>query len=175
MEGLLSDFLSRDHARLGELLARSITASGALHADLYREFRASLLHHIAMEEKILMPAVRRQDPLAIGGIEAQIRLDHGALAALLVPPPTPGVIAALRAILLKHNEREEGHGGLYARADGVLRERVEQVLEAMRAAPPVPVAPTVDNPNVLDATRRALLRAGYRPEDYLDNPIVEGM
>jgi hypothetical protein len=174
MVGSLSDFLSRDHARLGELLAQSLASSGALRADLYREFRAGLLHHIAMEEKILIPAVRRKDPVAIGGIEAQIRLDHGALAALLVPPPIPGVISALRAILLKHNEREEGRGGLYATADGVLRETAQQVLEAMRASLPVPVAPTVDNPNVLDATRRALRRAGYHPEDYLDTPIADG-
>jgi hypothetical protein len=40
---------------------------------------------------------------------AKLRLEHGALAALPVPP-TLAIIAALRAILGTHNVLEEGAG-----------------------------------------------------------------
>ncbi|MBI3303278.1 MAG: hypothetical protein HYZ72_14520 [Deltaproteobacteria bacterium] len=42
----------------------------------------------------------------------------------------------------------------------------EALLAQLRAAPEVPVAPHADGPNVLNATRRALARAGYNLEDY---------
>ena len=50
---------------------------------------------------------------------AKLRLDHGAFAALLVPTPTPAIIAALRAILGAHNVVEEGPGGVYECCDGL--------------------------------------------------------
>jgi hypothetical protein len=64
---------------------------------------AGLLKHIAMEEKILLPAaqkLRAGEPLPVA---PKLRLDHGALAALLVPTPTRPVMAAIQAILRVHN------------------------------------------------------------------------
>jgi hypothetical protein len=64
-----------------------------------------------MEEKILLPAAQRLrggQPLSIA---TKPRLDHGAIASLLMPPPTAAVIATIRAVLKVHNTIEEGPGG----------------------------------------------------------------
>ena len=111
MPGTLYRFLAEDHARLDGLLQGSMTETGTINRAAYAEFRVGLLTHISMEERILLPAVQRMrggEPLAKA---AKLRLDHGALAALLVPTPTPAIIAALRAILGAHNMIEEGPGG----------------------------------------------------------------
>jgi hypothetical protein len=135
----------------------------ATHIDAvaYAEFRKGLLKHIGMEEKILLPAAQQArggEPLPIA---ATLRLQHGAIAALLVPTPTPAVIGALRAILTAHNQIEEGPGGLYDACEQVIGGDADAVLARLRAAPEVPVAPHADSPRVMSATRRALARAGF--------------
>ena len=105
MAGRIYRFLAGDHARLEGLLARAMTEAGAIDRAAYAEFRAGLLKHIGMEEKILLPAaqrVRGGEPLTLA---AKVRLDHGALAALLVPTPTPVIIAALCAPSLRTTTR----------------------------------------------------------------------
>ena len=89
MPGRLCRFLADDHARLDALLQRAIASPGEIDRAAYAEFRAGLLKHISMEEKILLPAAQRTrggEPLPFA---AKLRLDHGALATLLVPTPTP--------------------------------------------------------------------------------------
>ena len=128
MFGTLYRFFAEDHDRLDGLLRRSITESGAIDRDAYAEFRAGLLKHISMEEKILLPAVqglRGGDPLAVA---ATLRLDHSALAALLVPTPTRTIIAAIRAILGPHNAREEGSGGVYECCEQLVGAETEALL-----------------------------------------------
>src|SRR5215813_3094076 len=113
MSGPLYRMLAEDHARLDGLLQGSLTEAGLINRAAYAEFRAGLLKHISMEEKVLLPAAQRLrggEPLAMA---ATLRLDHSALAALLVPTPTLPILAALRAILGPHNAREDGPGGVY--------------------------------------------------------------
>jgi hypothetical protein len=103
MSGPLTNVLAGDHTRLDGLLQRAMTAEGAVDHAAYAEFRAGLLRHISLEEKILLPAAQRWqggDPLPMA---AKLRLDHGALAALLVPTPTPAIIVAIRTVLVAHN------------------------------------------------------------------------
>ena len=74
-------YLADDHARPDTLLERATARPDAIDASAYAGFRAGLLKHIAMEEKILLPAAQRQrdgQPLPIA---SKLRLDHGALAA----------------------------------------------------------------------------------------------
>ena len=59
---------------------------------------------------------------------AKVRLDHGALAALLVPTPTPVIITALRTILRAHNPLEEGPGGLYECCEQLAGAQAEALL-----------------------------------------------
>jgi hypothetical protein len=166
MPGPVACFLAEDHKRLGALLQRAAAHPAEIDRAAYAEFRAGLLKHIGMEEKILLPAAQRArggEPLPIA---AKLRLDHGALAALLVPTPTPAIIAALRAILAAHNTTEEGPGGVYEVCEQLAGPEAEALLARLRAAPEVPVAPYSDGPRVLAAARRALARAGYSLGDY---------
>ncbi len=164
MCGPLYHFLANDHAHLDALLERVIAISGEINRATYAEFRAGLLKHIGMEEKILLPAAQRWrggEPLPIA---AKLRLDHGALTALLVPTPTPAIVAALRAILSTHNAREEGPGGVYESCEQLAGQEAEALLTQLRAAPKVPMAPYADGPHVMSTVRRALTRAGYDRE-----------
>jgi hypothetical protein len=154
--GPVTEHLAADHARLDALLARSIESPGAVDLDAFGEFRAGLLRHIALEEKILFPAVRE----ARGGEPhphwVRLRIDHGALTSLLVPPPTPELVAEIRSILEPHNALEEGPGALYESCDDLLGARAATVLEQMRAYPPVKVAAYRDGPRVLRRAEDAL-------------------
>lgn len=169
MPGPIHRFLAADHRRLDVLLDRATAHPDSIDHSAYAQFRAGLLKHIGMEEKILLPTVQRlRDgrPLPLAG---QLRLEHGAIAALLVPTPTPDVIATLRVVLDKHNLLEEEPGGLYATCEDLAKDDVDALLAKLRAAPEVPVSPHADGSKVLGATRRALARAGL----HVDNLPVE--
>jgi len=160
IRGLLYDFFTDDHKRLEALLSRATEHLPKIDGIPYAEFRRGLLKHISMEEKILFPAVRRFGGKALPETE-QLRLDHSALAALMVPPPSPGIIAAVRAILARHNELEEKSDGVYETCERLAGDELKKLMEEILNDPEVPVLPHNENPGVLDATRRALARAGY--------------
>jgi Hemerythrin HHE cation binding domain len=161
MSGPITTFLAADHRRLEQLLARATAAGDAIDLGPYAEFRTGLLRHIAMEEKVLLPAAQRLRAGAPLPLAARLRADHGAIAALLVPPPTPAVVAALRAVLERHNGVEEGAGGLYEVCDLLVAAEADAIVAALRDVPAVPASPHNNEPRVLDAVRRAISRAGY--------------
>jgi hypothetical protein len=127
----------------------------------YAKFRKGLLRHIAIEEKILFPAISGSAGSTYSGLTGRLRLDHGALVSLLVPPPSQPIIATIRMILAAHNHLEEDPGGLYD-----IFERIagsdEKMLERLENLPGVPVLPHNEKPGALEATRRAVERAGYQ-------------
>jgi hypothetical protein len=146
MPGPIESFMSDDHARIDRLLHRAQASAGTVDAEAYAEFRRGLLRHIAMEEKILLPYARTRGggrPLAIA---APLRADHGRIAKLLVPTPTPALCEELRDVLARHNAIEEGPEGLYASCDRLAAGEEELVLERLRAQPEVPLAPHYDGP-----------------------------
>lgn len=166
VEGAVTDagpialLLAADHRRLEDLLERAATQSGDIDAALFEQFRAGLLRHIAMEEKILLPAARRArggEPLEIAG---QLRLDHGAIAALLVPTPTPEVVRRLRALLTLHDALEEGPHAAYDDCDRLLTTEVNALLDQLRAHPDVRTAPHTDGPFVEQHIVERLTMAG---------------
>lgn len=154
----ITDFLVEDHRRLEALLQQAVA-----HADqgAYAQFRAGLLRHIGMEEKILIPAAHRLRDGKPLGIASKLRLDHGALGTLLIPAPTAAVIAGIRGILKEHNILEEGPGGLYETCDELAGSEGAQLLAKLKAAPEVAVLPHSDTPTVMSTVRRAMERAGY--------------
>jgi hypothetical protein len=159
MSGSLNDLLVEDHCRLHGLLERA-----AGEPDAYAEFRAGLLRHIAMEEKILLPAAkaaRGGEPLPAS---AQLRLDHGALAALLVPTPTPAILAAIGTILAAHNALEEGPDGVYAACERLIGVDQAALAAKLRGVRTPPLSPNVDGALVRRASRHAVARAGYDPD-----------
>jgi len=164
--GPITDFLVKDHGRLEALLQSAVAQVGSVDQGTYDQFRAGLLRHIGMEEKILLPAAQRLrdgEPLPIA---SKLRLDHGAIASLLMPPPTAAIIAKLRAVLKVHNTIEEGPGGLYETCDELAGSEAAQLLAKLQAAPELAVLPCSDSPAVMPAVQRALERAGY---DFQEN------
>lgn len=158
----ISSHLAEDHRRLEALLDAATAGPGAVDLATYAEFRRGLLRHIAIEEKLLLPAAQRArggSPLAVA---ARLRLDHGAIAALLVPTPTAAIVATLRDVLARHNPLEEGPEGMYAVCDALLAPEVASLVDAMRRYPEVPASPHSDAAVVMPAVERALARAGYR-------------
>jgi hypothetical protein len=161
MPGVIHRYLADDHRRLDALLEGAMSDPENIELSAYAQFRSGLLKHIGMEEKILLPAARRSrggEPLPVA---AKLRLDHGALTALLVPSPTASVVAAIRAILKAHNPIEEDPGGIYDQCEELAGDGADQILRQLQEAPEVKVLPHVDSPFVMEATRRALARAGY--------------
>ncbi len=157
----ITTYLEEDHRRLERLLESAQTSSRRVEQDTYDRFRAGLLRHIGIEEKILLPMAQRLrggEPLSIA---ARLRLDHGAIASLLMPTPTENLLATLRAILETHNMLEEGPDGLYETCDRIARAEIDPLMARLRAAPEVAVLPHSDTPAVLGAVRRAVERAGY--------------
>jgi hemerythrin HHE cation binding domain-containing protein len=161
MAGAISRYLEEDHTRIDNALRRAVSLGEAIEPTPYAEFRGALLRHIGMEEKILLPAARE----AGGGKPlpqaAQLHLDHGALAALLVPTPTKAIVAAIQAILQRHNAIEEGPGGVYEECEQLPGLDAGAVLARLKSAPAVAMAPHADSPIAFESMRAALERAGY--------------
>ena len=159
--GPVTRFLADDHRRLEQLLQTAVTSAGQVVQETYDHFRAGLLRHIGMEEKILLPAARRWNGGQPLSIAAKLRLDHGAIAAVLMPTPTTDIMATLHSILEQHNLVEEGPDGWYEICDRLAGAEVKQLMIKLHATQEPAVLPHSDTPAVLDAVHRALERAGY--------------
>jgi len=166
MRGNLYRFFAEDHRRLESLLEKATASAEGYDMKAYGEFRSGLLRHIKMEETILLPAAQK----ARGGIPleiaAKIRLEHGALTALMVPPPSRMIIGALRSILEKHDLIEEEPSGMYDSLEELTHAEIDELVARARATREVPVHPHNDAPFILDSTRRALSRAGYDLDEF---------
>lgn len=160
--GPITRWLAADHARLDRLLRRAVAGAGAIDLVPYAEFRCGLLRHIGIEEKLVLPAAQRARGGEALAIATRLRLDHGAIAALLVPTPTRPIVETLTSILTGHNAVEEGPDGLYATCDRLLEHEADTLVGAMAAYPEPRPNPHNDAPDVMPAVRRALERAGYR-------------
>ncbi len=144
--GAIEVFMTQDHARLDGLLRLALPADGGIDRDVYEQFRRDLLRHIAMEEKVLLPYARAKRNGERLPVAKALRADHGEIARLLVPTPSPALIGALCALLGWHNRLEEGPGGLYALCDALAGKDGDEVVERLAAQPQVPVAPHYDGP-----------------------------
>lgn len=143
--GPIEAFMTRDHVELDRLLTEAERPDGAIDDDAYTRFREGLLRHIGMEEKVLLPFARDR----LGGplrVAAQLRVDHSAIAKLLVRSPSPSIIASLRELLATHNTIEEGPSGLYAVCDAIAKDEAGEIVRRLRAQPRVPLAKYYDGP-----------------------------
>ena len=155
MAGAIHAFLAADHARLDALLARSVAAT-AIDLSAYEQFRAGLLRHIAIEEKVLFADARRRregEPLPVF---KQLHADHAALASLLVPPPTHALLQLVRAVLDEHNPLEEGGDGFYASCEDLAGSDAQALLARMQALPPLRIGQHVDEPRIHEHIVRML-------------------
>lgn len=161
--GPLVKTLAADHLVLDALLAGALAPDGDVDRRAYDDFREGLLRHIAVEEKILLAAARE----ASGGEEIpearQLHVEHGALAALLVPTPTRELALEIRKILGPHNALEE-EGGVYERCEALLADRADDVLRRIRQYPGVKVAQYNDGPRVVRTAEEALRLSAMQSE-----------
>ena len=161
MHGKIFRYLSDDHLKLDDALQRATSHPEIIDMPAYAEFREGLLRHIGMEEKILLPAARTANGGKPVAFEERLHLDHCALAALLVPTPTPSILNAIKTILEKHNPLEEGPGALYEECEQLLGSELDAVLQRLTTAPRVRVAPHADSAISFESARIALRNAGY--------------
>lgn len=157
--GPIERALLEDHRRLDALLARAIDAE-PFDAGSFGAFRAELLRHIAVEERIVMAEARRIDP-ALAAPALALRVEHGAMAILLVPTPDRALALELRELIAGHMALEEGPDGVHARCERALRDHALDVVARMRAYPSVRTAAYLDVPG-RPRTARAALEAMAR-------------
>ena len=145
---MIHRFLAADHVRLRALLAQATAHPDRIELEPYGEFRAGLLRHIAMEEKVLFRDARDRrngEPLPV---TRQLHADHAAIASMLVPSPTHALLAGIRDILAEHDPLEEGPDGLYAECERLAGPDVDALLARMDAIPPVRASQHLDEPRV---------------------------
>jgi len=166
----LHQFFTEDHHRIEHLLNRATEQPGHIEMEYYHQFRVRLLRHIKMEEKTLFPAAKKANFKVMESLIPRFRLEHGALTALLVPPPTTSIINAIRHVLEKHDLAEEEPGGLYDVCEALTHGQTQELLQQLAAVEEVPVHPPNPAPIAIDAARRALERAGYNFDEIGKEP-----
>ncbi len=170
MNRALYDFFTKDHRRIETILEEATLDKHHLDADRYHQFRVGLLTHIKMEEKILFPAAQKGNGGELLPLQSKLRLDHGALTSLMACAPTPEVIQAVRYILEQHDILEEKEGGMYEACAQLTQKETQALLTELENVTPVPVHPVNDHPYVLEATKRAVARAGFNFEEISQPP-----
>jgi hypothetical protein len=151
----ITQYLIADHERLHPLLERCCEE---FEPDLFARFRAGLLRHIAIEEKILFPAASG----VLGRLRdfAELHREHSALAMLLVPPPDAALCREIATILADHNQREEGDNGVYEQCERLLPSAESLLLgEKATQFPQVKVAPHSRRPGLRRTAAEALAAA----------------
>lgn len=161
MNKQLYQFFEKEHRRIEELLEKATEYPDGIQMEYYHRFRAGLLTHIKMEEKVLFPAAQEANGGVPLNIAAKLRLEHGALTALMVPPPTISLIKVLRYVLDKHDLAEEEPGGMYEICEALTEHRTRELLEQLAYVSEVPVHPHNTASFALEAAKRSLARAGY--------------
>ncbi len=167
--GSIQDFLEADHRRLEALLDRACADTDHVELSAYGEFRAGLLRHVAMEEKVLLADAKTRRRGARLPAAAQLRLDHAAIAAMLAAQPDARLVGDLRALLAIHDPLEEGDDGVYAQCERLAGAEADALLRRLHDVPPARPAPYSPHARIaaeirraIDAARRG--RATQRPD-----------
>lgn len=164
----LHQFFTEDHQRIDLLLDKAIAKPEGIDLDYYHQFRTQLLRHIKMEEKVLFPAAKKANLSVAQELIPRYRLDHGAITALMVPPPTPLLLGVIRHLLEVHDTAEEETGGLYDVCEALTHGQTDELLTRLRATEEVPVHAPNPAPIAIESAKRALARAGYDFDELLN-------
>lgn len=168
MDKPLHQFFENDHEQIDELLRKATAPEDGFNLEYYYEFRARLLRHIKMEEKVLFPAARNIDPDLMQDLLPKYRSEHGAITSLMVPPPTASLIKVIRYVLECHNDAEERPGGLYDVCEALTRDQAQELLEELKNTAKVPMHLPNPAPIALEAAKRALARANYDYDEIVN-------
>jgi hemerythrin superfamily protein len=154
-------FFTQDHHRIEDLLDKATADPNEIKMEYYEQFRSGILTHIKMEEKILFPAAQRANNNIPLPIAAKLRLEHGAITSLMVPPPTTTLIKVVRYVLDRHDMAEEEPGGMYDVCEAFTQNQTGEILEKLSKVSEVPLQPHNPASYALEAAKRSLTRAGY--------------
>ena len=168
----LYDFFTNDHHRLDELLNKATHHLPHIDEADYLSFRTGLLTHMKMEEKTRSSAPKTANGGAPIPTSSKLRADHGAITALMVPPPTSSLLKVLQHILDKHDLLEEEPGGAYEICEILTQNETTTLLDQLRNITLVPVNQHNHSAYALEAAKRAVSRAGY-DFDAIANEEVE--
>jgi len=152
-------FLFRLFRRVNQAQARPRARKAATPAGRSAGCRSCRFPAGKSAESAALPAARAahgDKPLPLA---AALRLDHGALAALLVLTPTTTTIKAIRTILEAHNPKEEGPEGIYSQCENLPGFNSGVILERLRNAQAVAMNDYVDSPIAVASARNAVVRA----------------
>lgn len=81
-------------------------------------------------------------------VRERLSIDHSLLATLLIPTPTPAILAEMREILEVHNQLEEGEGAFYQSVEQLAPDRVVAIEAELRVFRQPTVAQHVDSDRV---------------------------
>jgi len=154
-------FVRQDHRAISAALERSRSPGGTVDLPAFDEFRRRLLRHIAIEERVLMPALvacLAQPPLFRNGL----RKDHAGLAALCVPTPCLEWVQDLGELLAYHHQVEEGAGGFYELLDAHLTD-LAAIQAAVARLPVLRLPPFESGRRVRQLLRQVLIETGVSP------------
>lgn len=156
-KNLIPQTLLADHQRLHQLLSQA-QGKDTVITETYNEFRQGLMRHIAIEEKIFFPEMKKI--IGTADIWRTIRIEHAALTSLLVPTPDLTLLNEIHLLLLDHDSKEEGSSGIYAEGERILTPELRQQLSSRaEALPPIPMCAHIDSPNVHRTRASALASA----------------
>ena len=120
------------------MLDKATENPAEIQMEYYHGFRTGLLKHIKMEENSFPFAQKANGGVPIP-LAAKLRLDHGALTALMVVPPDTDTIKVVRYVLEKHDQLEEEPGGMYDICESLTEGETQSLLEQLEKVTEVPV------------------------------------
>ncbi|MEW6434776.1 MAG: hemerythrin domain-containing protein [Myxococcota bacterium] len=172
MPSRVTRLLAAEHADSQAKLRACVGPDDAVDLRRFDDFRHALLRHIAIEEKVLMPALTKalgRPPLFQNGL----RKDHAGVAALCVPTPTREWVEDLRELLEHHQRVEEAPGGFYALVDHHLGGD-PLLLDAVATFPALTLPEFVRGPKVRDLLHEVLALTGITDGSVAPRPSAPG-
>ncbi|MCO5248644.1 MAG: hypothetical protein M9887_06845 [Chitinophagales bacterium] len=161
MNKRLYDFFTEDHRRVETFFEKAVKDIDNIDTVLYQQFKVGILTHIKMEEKGLFLAAQVANDNQPLPMQAQLRLEHGAITSLTVPPPDRELVNVIRKLLEIHDNHEEKQGGMYEICEKLTEDQTDEVIEKVKEMGEVPIHPHNPAPIAVAAARRAVERAGY--------------
>ena len=170
----LLDYFGHDHQRLGMLLAAAMDSSTGYDEQAFEIFRRALVRHVAIEERVLAPALEARLGDGFAAARRKLRQDHRALVTLVIPRPCREWLEDLRELLAHHFEVEEREGGLHELAERFLTPDAPKLIAAARGLPEVELGPPCEGAEVEAALHAALERFGLAdPEKNVGGDPLE--
>ncbi len=108
----LTDVLLREHRELLAMITACTRREGEVDLHAFDQYRLRQLRHVAIEEKVLLPALAERTPLG-PAFQNGLRKDHETIVVLCVTAPDPDFVHDLQEFIAWHQRVEEQPGGLF--------------------------------------------------------------